>query len=88
MTLDPRTQLAHTMVAGLTSQQEPRKQKRKSTIIERDRLGKEQERRSMEALTQALLDPCTTVQEAVLHSLLQRTSIHSPSWNKKDGGSE
>ena len=78
MTLDPRTQLALTMVAGLKNQQEPQNRKRQQTANERDRLRKEQERRSMEALTQALLDPCTTVQEAVLDSLLQRSVIDSP----------
>lgn len=88
MTLDPRTQLAHTMVAGLTSQQAPRKQKRKPTIIERDRLGEGQERRSMESLTEALLDPFTTVQEAVMDSLLQRAHIDSSSLNRKDSRSE
>lgn len=78
MTLDPRAQLALTMVTGLRSQQEPGNQKGYPTANERDRLWKKQERRSMEALTQALLDPCTTVQEAVLDSLLQRTEIDSP----------
>ena len=78
MTLDPRTQLALTMVTGLTSQQKPGNRRGYPTANERDRLWKKQERRSMEALTQALLDPCTTVQEAVLDSLLERTESDSP----------
>ncbi len=78
MALDPRAQLALTMVTGLMSQQEPGNRKGYPTANERDRLWKKQERRSMEALTQALLDPCTTVQEAVLDSLLQRTESDSP----------
>ena len=78
MALDPRAQLALTMVTGLMSQQEPGNRKGYPNANERDRLWKKQERRSMEALTQALLDPCTTVQEAVLDSLLQRTEIDSP----------
>ncbi len=77
MTLDPRTQLAIMMVTGLKSQQDQGKVKRQYAAPDRDRLCKEQERRSMEALTQALLDPCTTVQEAVLDSLLQRTGVGS-----------
>jgi len=77
MTLDPRTQLAIMMVTGLTSPQGQGKVKRQFPAPDRDRLRKEQERRSMEALTQALLDPCTTVQEAVLDSLLQRTKVDS-----------
>ena len=78
MALDPRAQLALTMVTGLRSQQEPGNQKGYPNANERNRLWKKQERRSMAALTQALLDPCTTVQEAVLDSLLQRTEIDSP----------
>ncbi len=77
MTLDPRTQLALMMGSGLTRQQDQGKVKRQFAAPDRDRLRKEQERRSMEALTQALLDPCTTVQEAVLDSLLQRTGVDS-----------
>jgi len=77
MTLDPRTQLALMMVTGLTSQQDQGKVKRQFAAPDRDRLRKEQERRSMEALTQALLDPCTTVQEAVLDSLLQLAGVDS-----------
>jgi len=78
MTLDPRTQLALTMVIGLTSQQESGNRKAQPRANEGHRLRKEYERQSMEALTQALLDPCTTAQEAVLDSLLQRTEIDSP----------
>lgn len=84
MTLDPRTQLALTMVHGLAGQQEPQNQKRRHTPNEQNGLLKKQERRYMEALTKALLDPCTTVQEAEMETLLQQTLIDSPSMNGKD----
>ena len=87
MALDPRTQLALTMVTGLMSQQEPGNRKRPSMAKESSRLSQKRERRSMEALTQALLDPCTTVQEAVLDSLLQRSMIDSSSSSEKDWAS-
>ena len=85
MTLDPRTQLAITMLTGLTNHQEPLHRKRQPIAVKPERLRKEQ--RAMEALTQALLDPCTTVQEAVLDALLQDTMIDSPSLEKKDRSS-
>lgn len=70
------------MVNGLTDQKAREKQKRKPPTNERDRLRKEQ--RAMEALTKALLDPCTTVQEAVLDSLLQRAVMDNVSPVEKD----
>lgn len=88
MTLDPRAQLAQTMLTALASPLETGKSKNLSTSHDRDRLRKDQERRSMEALTQALLDPCTTVQEAVLESMLQRTVIDPLSEDRKNRASD
>lgn len=84
MTLDPRTQLAQTMMMGLTETKKPASGKRPATANNRGRRNKEQDRHSVEALTQALLDPFTTVQEAVLDSQLQRVEIDSPVKNGKN----
>lgn len=78
MTLDPRTQLAHTMLMGLRTRDKSVIRQQQETSQKRDGGRVEQERRSMEALTQALLDPCATVQEAVLNSLMQRAEVDSP----------
>ena len=86
MTLDPRTQLAQTMLMGVTNHNKSVTHKKPPTSHHRDRSRLEQERRSMEALTQALLDPCATVQEAMLSSLLQRAegeprALHIKDWS-------
>ena len=78
MTLDPRTQLAQTMLRGFTSQNASKTRKKTEISNERDRPRKSRDRQSMEALTQALLDPFTTVQEAELNSLIRDTEIASP----------
>ncbi len=84
MTLDPRTQLAQTMLMGLTRHDESVIRQKRETSKKRKSRQLEQERRSMEALTQALLDPCATVQEAVLNSLVQRAEVDSPVIKGKD----
>ncbi len=84
MTLDPRTQLAQTMLMGVTNQNKSVIRQKPSTSLHRDRTRLKEEQRSMEALTHALLDPCATVQEAMLSSLLQRSEVDSPSINTKE----
>ncbi len=84
MTLDPRTQLAYTILMGLRNHHESVAHKKRETSHTRDDRRLEQERRSMEALTQALMDPCATVQEAVLNSLVQRAEVDSPVMKEKD----
>lgn len=84
MTLDPRTQLAHTMLMGLRNDHKSVVRKNQKPSQKRDGRWLEQERRSVEALTKALLDPCATVQEAVLHSLMKRAEVDSPAEKEKD----
>lgn len=84
MTLDPRTQLAQTMLMGLAEPKEPIFRKRSATTNNQGHLKNEQDQHSIEALTQALLDPFTTVQEAVLDSQLQRAEVDSPVKNEKN----
>lgn len=84
MTLDPRTQLALTMLMGLRNDHESVVRKIQETSQKRDGRRLEQDRRSMEALTQALLDPCATVQEAILDSLMQRAEMDSPVMKEQD----
>jgi len=84
MTLDPRTQLAQTMLMGLTNQNEFLGRKKPVTSKDRDPRRLEQERRSLEALTQALLDPFSTVQEAKLNSLVQRAKVNTQAMIVKD----
>lgn len=82
MRLDPRAQLAFTIVNEFTNQEEPQNLHHSHPSHEQDRLREEQGR--IEALTQALLDPCTTVQEAVLESLVKRSANNAPPSAKKD----
>ena len=86
MALDPRAQLALTMVTGLTTRTEPRNRRRTVVGHERERLRQEQ--RATEALTQALLDPCATVQEAMLTSLLQQSTKDPSLSHEKDSPSD
>jgi hypothetical protein len=84
MTLDPRTQLAQTMLIGLANQNHPRTRKKPVPAHERDGRQLERERQSMEALMQALLDPCATVQEARQMSLVQDADVDVTARNTQD----
>lgn len=86
MTLDPRAQLAQTMLLGLANQKDSAPPKKVRKTQEWTKLETEQARRAMEALTEALLDPCATVQEAVLDSLLLRSKSKSSPSHEQDHG--
>ncbi|MDT7042938.1 hypothetical protein [Candidatus Nitronereus thalassa] len=77
MTLDPRAQLAQTMQIGLANRKKPTASKKLHPPRERHPHETQHAQQAMDALTKALLDPCTTVQEAMLESRVERSKRES-----------